>query len=157
MKMDYFFIFMFPICVILLNVEYQTLYAEVTTHRNRRSRDTTELEGNKYSPTWESLDSRPLPSWYDEAKIGIFLHWGVFSVPSYEGAWFWYYWRVSRDKRILDFIKRLYPADWTYADFAPQFKAEFFQPQGPADLRVFSCSIILSPFLAFVQSFSRLP
>ena len=32
-----------------------------------------------YEPNWKSLDSRPLPSWYDEAKIGIFIHWGVFS------------------------------------------------------------------------------
>lgn len=30
-----------------------------------------------YEPTWESLDNRPLPQWYDEAKVGIFLHWGV--------------------------------------------------------------------------------
>lgn len=35
------------------------------------------------TPSWEELDSRPLPSWYDEAKFGIFIHWGVFSVPSY--------------------------------------------------------------------------
>jgi len=34
-------------------------------------------------PSWEDLDSRPLPKWYDEAKFGIFLHWGVFSVPSF--------------------------------------------------------------------------
>lgn len=31
-----------------------------------------------YDATWESLDSRPLPSWYDEAKVGIFIHWGFF-------------------------------------------------------------------------------
>ena len=36
----------------------------------------------QYEPNWESIDSRPLPSWYDEAKVGIFIHWGVFSVPS---------------------------------------------------------------------------
>jgi len=35
------------------------------------------------APTWEELDGRPLPAWYDEAKFGIFIHWGVFSVPSY--------------------------------------------------------------------------
>jgi hypothetical protein len=40
---------------------------------------------------WDELDKRPLPKWYDEAKIGIFLHWGVFSVPSF-GEWFWYNW-----------------------------------------------------------------
>lgn len=49
-------------------------------------------ESVKYEPNWESLDSRPLPSWFDEAKIGIFLHWGVFSVPSFNSEWFWEYW-----------------------------------------------------------------
>ena len=37
------------------------------------------------SSSWEELDHRRLPSWYDEAKFGIFVHWGVFSVPSYGG------------------------------------------------------------------------
>ena len=30
----------------------------------------------RYEPTWDSLDKRPLPAWYDEAKFGIFIHWG---------------------------------------------------------------------------------
>jgi len=47
----------------------------------------------KYVPTWPSLDSRPLPSWYDEAKFGIFIHWGVFSVPSFGSEWFWNNWK----------------------------------------------------------------
>jgi hypothetical protein len=47
----------------------------------------------KYAPTWESLDKRPLPNWYDEAKIGIFVHWGVFAVPSYGSEWFWHNWK----------------------------------------------------------------
>jgi alpha-L-fucosidase len=46
----------------------------------------------KYDPTWESLDSRPLPQWYDNAKFGIFIHWGVFSVPSFGSEWFWNSW-----------------------------------------------------------------
>jgi hypothetical protein len=47
----------------------------------------------QYTPTWDSLDSRPLPQWYDEAKIGIFIHWGVFSVPSFGSEWFWKQWK----------------------------------------------------------------
>ena len=35
----------------------------------------------KYTPDWDSLDSRPLPSWYDDAKIGIFMHFGPYAVP----------------------------------------------------------------------------
>lgn len=45
--------------------------------------------GPHYDPTWESLDSRPLPAWFDQAKFGIFIHWGVFSVPSFGSEWFW--------------------------------------------------------------------
>ena len=42
---------------------------------------------SKYTPDWNSLDSRPLPSWYDQSKIGIFIHWSVFSVPAYYDGW----------------------------------------------------------------------
>lgn len=45
-----------------------------------------------YDPTWGSLDSRPLPPWYDQSKIGIFIHWGVFSVPGLGSEWFWKQW-----------------------------------------------------------------
>ena len=47
----------------------------------------------RYEPNWASLDTRPLPRWYDEAKVGIFIHWGVYSVPSFGSEWFWTYWQ----------------------------------------------------------------
>lgn len=43
----------------------------------------------RFDPTWKSLDARPLPAWFDQAKFGIFVHWGVFSVPSFGSEWFW--------------------------------------------------------------------
>lgn len=49
--------------------------------------------GIKYEPNWESLDTRPLPQWFDDAKFGIFLHWGVYSVPSFGSEWFWKFWK----------------------------------------------------------------
>lgn len=36
-----------------------------------------------YEPTWESVASHPLPAWYDDAKLGVFLHWGLYSVPGW--------------------------------------------------------------------------
>jgi hypothetical protein len=46
------------------------------------------FSGASYLPEWSSLDTRPLPSWYDQSKVGIFIHWGVFSVPSIDTeAW----------------------------------------------------------------------
>nr|CAH7755775.1 unnamed protein product [Callosobruchus chinensis] len=50
----------------------------------------------KYEPNWDSLDTRPAPKWFDEAKIGIFLHWGVFSVPSFGSEWFWKDWQSGK-------------------------------------------------------------
>lgn len=60
---------------------------------NDIQREDTDEEVGKYQPTWESLDSRPLPKWYDDAKIGIFIHWGVYAVPSYGSEWFWINWK----------------------------------------------------------------
>jgi alpha-L-fucosidase len=59
-----------------------------------------------YEPTWESLDARPLPQWYADAKIGIFIHWGVFSVPSYGSEWFWYNWQGKKSPDIIDFLQK---------------------------------------------------
>jgi Alpha-L-fucosidase len=87
----------------------------------------------QYKPTWESVDSRPLPDWFDEAKIGIFLHWGVFSVPGFGSEWFWNAW-MSHDKSTVDFMQKNYPPDFTYADFASSFHAEFFNPDYWADV-----------------------
>ncbi len=42
----------------------------------------------QYTPDWASLDKRSLPTWYDESKVGIFIHWGVFSVPSFGSEWY---------------------------------------------------------------------
>ena len=38
-------------------------------------------QNNIYQPTWESLDTRPTPAWFKNAKFGIFIHWGIYSVP----------------------------------------------------------------------------
>ena len=36
-----------------------------------------------YTPDWKSLDTRPTPEWWQDAKFGIFIHWGVYSVPAF--------------------------------------------------------------------------
>ena len=48
----------------------------------------------RYEPRWESLDRRPTPQWFLDAKFGIFIHWGVYSVPSWGAPksyseWYW--------------------------------------------------------------------
>lgn len=36
-----------------------------------------------FQPTWESVSTHTLPEWYDDAKLGVFLHWGLYSVPGW--------------------------------------------------------------------------
>src|SRR5205085_1494013 len=56
------------------------------------------LSAQQYQPTWESLDRRPTPAWFTDAKFGIFIHWGTYSVPAYApvlpgklayAEWYW--------------------------------------------------------------------
>lgn len=85
--------------------------------------------GVKYEPNWNSIDSRPLPAWYDDVKIGMFINWGVYSVPSYSNEWFWYSWKGPKpDPRVVKLMEQFYPPTFTYADFAAEFKAEFYDP-----------------------------
>ncbi|XP_030757345.1 alpha-L-fucosidase-like isoform X2 [Sitophilus oryzae] len=87
-----------------------------------------------FEPTWASLDSRPLPEWFDKAKIEIFIHWGLFSVPSLNSEWFWSYWRSRQTQEISDYIEKNFPPNFTYQEFAKDFTAEFFNATQWANL-----------------------
>ena len=96
------------------------------------------LEAQIYEPTWESLDSRPIPEWFHEAKFGIFIHWGVYSVPSwrklesekYASYAEWYYARVMEndDNGGREFHENNYGKNFDYHDFGPMFRAELWDP-----------------------------
>ena len=88
----------------------------------------------KYNATWESIDSRPLPKWYDNGKIGICAYWGIYSVPSNVNEWMWYQWKSYKRPNVVEFMKENYKPDFTYQDFAPQLTAEFFDPDEWMDL-----------------------
>jgi len=94
--------------------------------------------GQPYENTWESLDSRPIPSWFEDAKFGIFIHWGVYSVPAwrklepglYASYAEWYYARVMFNPANggEEFHNQNYGADFEYRDFGSMFRAELFDP-----------------------------
>ncbi len=80
--------------------------------------------------SWEELQARPYPQWFSDAKLGIFIHWGVYSVPSYGGAESYAEWYLlglqSGNKDRVDFVKKNFGENFTYRDFAPLLKAELF-------------------------------
>ncbi|HEY5552659.1 MAG TPA: alpha-L-fucosidase [Opitutaceae bacterium] len=89
------------------------------------------------TPEWPALDARPVPQWWRDAKFGIFIHWGPYSVPAFSkvGEYSEWYWRdLMDDKRkshaeVKAFHDRVYGPGFTYADFVPQFRAEMFDPE----------------------------
>ncbi|XP_068148945.1 putative alpha-L-fucosidase [Drosophila tropicalis] len=80
----------------------------------------------RYEPNWASLDKRPLPRWYEEAKVGIFIHYGVYSVPSFGSEWFWTNWQNLHNPEYIRFMQRNYKPNFTYQQFAEEFTAELF-------------------------------
>lgn len=88
------------------------------------------VEKGQWNADWESLRQRPYPEWFNDAKLGIFIHWGLYSVPSYSepeayAEWFLRGLQLKEPLRT-DFVKRVYGKDFNYRDFAPLFKAELF-------------------------------
>jgi alpha-L-fucosidase len=82
-------------------------------------------------PSWDELDDRPLPAWYDQAKLGIFLHWGLFSVPAYGSEWFWNFWKEQDDPDTNDYARFVCATErphFSYPEYAPRFRAELYRP-----------------------------
>jgi alpha-L-fucosidase len=102
------------------------------------------LKAQHYEPTWESIDTRPVAPWFSEAKFGIFIHWGVYSVPAYrppaEGNWRgnyaeWYGPDVMyKPWRNDSFHIKNYGKDFAYRDFANLFRAELWNPSQWAEM-----------------------
>jgi alpha-L-fucosidase len=96
------------------------------------------LHAQTYQPTWQSLDSRPVPQWYKDAKFGIFIHWGVYSVPAFSpigqyAEWYQYALKDDHDSATIRYQKEKF-GDKTYYQMANDFKAELFNPDEWANL-----------------------
>ncbi len=82
-----------------------------------------------YQPNWESLDKRPVPQWYQDAKFGIFIHWGVYSVPGFRSKGEYAEWYQnglnSGDTAVIAYHKKQY-GNLTYYQLAERFKATLF-------------------------------
>jgi alpha-L-fucosidase len=84
---------------------------------------------NRYQANWDSLKKYQTPDWFRDAKFGIFIHWGVYSVPAFANEWYprnMYRQGTPENKHQLETFG---PLDkFGYKDFIPLFKAESFDP-----------------------------
>ncbi|MFN9854826.1 MAG: alpha-L-fucosidase [Bacteroidota bacterium] len=84
-----------------------------------------------YLPEWSSLNTRPVPGWFKDAKFGIFIHWGVYAVPGYTtkgGYAEWYQHGLENGDSARKEYHRKRFGNLTYYDLADQFKAELYNP-----------------------------
>lgn len=84
---------------------------------------------------WQSLRGYAVPEWYKDAKFGIFIHWGVYSVPAFGSEWYPRDMLRPGSPEYKHHIATYGPQDkFGYKDFIPGFKAEHFDPAAWARL-----------------------
>lgn len=108
---------------------------------NKRMRINRFVCGARYMPTWESLDSHPAAAWFEDAKFGMFIDWGLYSIPGWaprkkEGAMYpdWYLYNMIYEngthprELILEHHKRHWGDGFKRDDFIPLFSASEYDP-----------------------------
>lgn len=88
-----------------------------------------------FRPDWAALKAYQSPAWYDNAKFGIFIHWGVFSVPAFGSEWYSRNIYLQGSKEFAHHVATYGPqARSGYKDLIPKFTAPKFDPTGWAKL-----------------------
>jgi alpha-L-fucosidase len=131
-----------------------------TPQETNETETSSMAEQVNYQPTNESISQHPLPEWYQDAKLGIFIHWGLYSVPGWaQGTktpleeilantageeWFannpyaeWYLNSLRIEgSSTEEYHNKTYGEDFSYYDFVPEFNEAIQQwnPQEWAEL-----------------------
>lgn len=93
------------------------------------------LPDGPFEATWESLEYYTVPRWYLDAKFGIFIHWGVYSVPAFGNEWYPRNMYQQGSREFQHHVETYGPQSrFGYKDFIPRFTAERFDPAAWADL-----------------------
>jgi alpha-L-fucosidase len=88
-----------------------------------------------FRPDWESLKKYEIPDWYRDAKFGIFIHWGVYSVPAFGSEWYARLMYMQGTPEFKHHVATYGPQNkFGYKDFIPRFHAEKFDPHAWAAL-----------------------
>jgi alpha-L-fucosidase len=108
---------------------------------------------DKYQPTLESLDTHPLPDWFDDAKLGMFIDWGLYSIAGWapqigDGAIYpdWYLWKMYHSPRTRIYHRKTWGRDFECDDFIPLFTALEYNPKQIVQLAIESGMRYIIPF-----------
>jgi len=85
------------------------------------------IAGGPFQASWESLKQYTVPTWYADAKFGIFIHWGVYSVPAFGNEWYPRNMYIQGSEEFKHHVETYGPqSQFGYKDFIPQFTATEF-------------------------------
>ncbi|GAB1155079.1 alpha-L-fucosidase [Paenibacillus illinoisensis] len=88
--------------------------------------EATIAEG-RFKDNWKSLRAYQVPDWYRNAKFGIFIHWGLYSIPAYDSEWYSRNMYIQGSKAHEHHLEVYgHPKEFGYKDFIPMFRAEKF-------------------------------
>jgi alpha-L-fucosidase len=93
------------------------------------------IHDGPFRPDWNSLSQYKVPDWYRDAKFGIFIHWGVYSVPAFGSEWYPREMYLQGSEVNQHHVSTYGPlTKFGYKDFIPMFKAQKYDPQAWAHL-----------------------
>lgn len=107
----------------------------MSSHSDQMRRIEEVVVGGPFAPSWDSLGGYQIPAWYQNAKFGIFIHWGVYAVPAFGSEW--YPREMYREGQPEFEHHRATYGELTtfgYKDFIPLFTAEHFDADAWAEL-----------------------
>jgi len=88
-----------------------------------------------FAPRWESLAKFETPAWYVDGKFGIFIHWGVYSVPAFGNEWYPRNMYKQGESAFAHHVATFGPqSGFGYKDFIPKLRAEKFDARRWASL-----------------------
>lgn len=102
----------------------------MSSYKNALEKIEEVIKRGPFSDDWDSLGNYRVPEWYRNAKFGIFIHWGVYSVPAFGNEWYPRHMYIQGSPEFEHHIETYgNHKDFGYKDFIPMFTAPKFDPQ----------------------------
>jgi len=127
----------FPLSVALCVALLAPLRAQQNSPKVQRQLENVArgTDGGPFKANWDSLGAYRVPEWFRDAKFGIFIHWGVFSVPAFGNEWYPRNMYLPANPAFQHHIDTYGPqSKFGYKDFIPMFRAEHFDADAWVDL-----------------------
>jgi len=122
---------------VFLQVDGASLAGQQADHGVQRQlkRVDAGVQSGPFHAEWDSLGAYRVPNWFRDAKFGIFIHWGVYSVPAFGNEWYPRNMYQQGNAAFKHHIETYGPqSKFGYKDFIPMFRAEKFNADDWVDL-----------------------